>query len=40
MSARRLLLRSAVRPTLEYGCEVWDGNKTQTAALESVQSKK
>ena len=31
-----LLLFSVVRPTLEYGCEVWEGNKTQAAALESV----
>ena len=27
---------SVVRPTLEYGSEVWEGNKTQVAALESV----
>ena len=25
-----------MRPTLEYGSEVWEGNKSQTAALESV----
>ena len=25
-----------VRPTLEYGSEVWEGNKAQAAALESV----
>ena len=25
-----------VRPTLEYGSEVWEGNKCQAAALESV----
>ena len=25
-----------VRPTLEYGSEVWEGNKAQVAALESV----
>ena len=36
LSARRLLLLSVVRPTLEYGSEVWEGNKSQTAALESV----
>ena len=36
VSARRMLLLSVVRPTLEYGCEVWEGNKTQAAALESV----
>ena len=33
MSARRLLLLSAVRPSLS---EVWEGNKSQAAALESV----
>ena len=25
-----------MRPTLEYGNEVWEGNKTQAASLESV----
>ena len=35
-SARRLLLLSVVRPSLEYGSEVWEGNKSQAAALESV----
>ena len=25
-----------VRPTLEYGSEVWEGNKAHAAALESV----
>ena len=28
--------REVVRPTLEYGSEVWEGNKAQAAALESV----
>ena len=27
---------SVVRPSLEYGSEVWEGNKSQAAALESV----
>ena len=31
-----MLLISVVRPTLEYGSEVWEGNKAQAAALESV----
>ena len=36
LSARRILLLSVVRPSLEYGSEVWEGNKSQAAALESV----
>ena len=35
-SARRLLLLSVIRPSREYGSEVWEGNKGQTNALESV----
>ena len=31
-----LLLLAVVRPTLEYGSEVWEANKTQAAVLESV----
>ena len=38
LTARRLLLISVVRPTLEYGGEVWEGNKAQAAALESVMT--
>ena len=34
--ARTLLLLSVVRPTLQYGSEVWEGNKTQAATLELV----
>ena len=36
LSARRLLLLAVDRQTLEYGSEVWEANKTQAAALESV----
>ena len=36
LTARMLLLISVVRPTLEYGSEVWEGNKAHAAALESV----
>ena len=36
LSARRLLLLAVVRPTLEYGSEMWEANKTQAGALESV----
>ena len=35
LSARRLLLLSVVRPSLEYVSEIWDCNKSQTRALES-----
>ena len=35
--ARSLLFVSVLRPTLEYGSEVWAGNKQQTASLESIQ---
>ena len=38
LSARRMLLLSVLRPSLEYlyGSEVWEGNKSQAAALESI----
>ena len=36
LSARRLLLLSVVRPSIEYGSEIWDCNKTQAASLESI----
>ena len=36
MSAHRLLLLAVVRPALEYGSEVWEANKAQSAALESI----
>ena len=32
LSAHRLLLLAVVRPTLGYGSEVWEANKTQAAA--------
>ena len=35
-SAHGLLLLAVIRPTLEYGSEVWEANKAQAAALESV----
>ena len=35
--ARRLLLISVLRPTLEYGSKVWACNKRQAASLESIQ---
>ena len=36
LSACKLLLLSVIRPSMEYGSEVWEGNKDQTNALESV----
>ena len=36
MSARWLLLLTVVRPSLEYGDEVWEGNNSQAAVLESI----
>ena len=36
LSARRMLLLSVLRPSLEYGSEVWEGNKSQVASLESI----
>ena len=35
LSARRLLLLSVIRPSMEYGGEVWEGNKSQVDALLS-----
>ena len=35
LSARRLLL-SVIRPSIEYGSEVWEGNKSQAGSLESI----
>ena len=36
MTAQCLLLLSVVRPSLEYGSEIWDCNKFQARALESI----
>ena len=36
LSARRPLLLSVIRPSIEYGGEIWEGNKGQVAALESI----
>ena len=33
LTARRLLLLSVVRPTLQCGSEVWEANKTQAAII-------
>ena len=36
LRARRLLLLSVVRPSIEYGSAVWDCNKNQASALEAI----
>ena len=36
MSARRYLLLSVIRPSIEYGSEVWEGNKSQAGSLEFI----
>ena len=36
LSAPRLLLLSVLRPSIEYGSEVWKCNNSQTSALESI----
>ena len=36
LSARRHLLLSVIRPSIEYGSEVWEGNKSETGSLESI----
>ena len=36
LRAQRLLLLSVLRPSIEYGSEVWKCSKTQTSALESI----
>ena len=33
----RHILMAVLRPSLEYGCEVWNANKCQAKALESIQ---
>ena len=36
MSSRRLFLLSVIRPSVEYGSEVWEGNKSQAGSLKSI----
>ena len=33
LSASSLLLLSVIRPSIEYGSEVWEGNKSQAGSL-------
>ena len=37
LSAHRLLLLSVIRPSIEYGSEVWEGNKSMAGSLESIK---
>ena len=36
LNAHRLLLLSVIRPSIEYGSEVWEGNKGHAGCLESI----
>ena len=36
LSACRLLLLSVIRPSIENGSEVWEGNKSRVGSLESI----
>ena len=36
LSACKHLLLSVIRPSIEYGSEVWEGNKSQAGSLESI----
>ena len=37
LRTHRHILMAVLRPSLEYGCEVWNPNKCQAKALESIQ---
>ena len=36
LSASRLLLLSVIRPSIEYGSEMWEDNKNKAGSLESI----
>ena len=36
LTVHRLLLLSVIRPSIKYGGEIWEGNKGQVAALQSI----
>ena len=36
LSTSRLLLLSVIRPSIEYGSEVWEDNKSRAGSLESI----
>ena len=37
LRTRRHIFMAVLRPSLEYGCEVWSINKCQAKVLESIQ---
>ena len=37
LRTRRHIFMAVLQPSLEYGCEVWNANKCQARALESIQ---
>ena len=37
LTSQRHIFMAMLQPSLEYGCEVWNANKSQTKALESMQ---
>ena len=36
LCSNKLLLLSVIRPSIEYGSEVWEGNKSQAVSLEYI----
>ena len=36
LTAGRLLLLSVIKPSIEYGEEIWEGSKGQVAGLDSI----
>ena len=36
LRTHRHMFMAVLRPSLEYGCEVWNTNKQQAKALESI----
>ena len=38
LRTQRHILMAVLQPSLEYGCEVWNANKSQSNALESMHA--
>ena len=38
LSAHRLLLLSVIRPSIEYGSEVWEGNKSESGTFFGIHN--